>query len=596
MNFRFIGLIGLVGLICPIRLDAKDLKLAGKIIETSRHRITLSDSGLPEQIEILAAQDELPLELRGKKTEVPVPVLLSIGRGKQLRNPVRIEVASAGKSTAAQPAAPAKPNLKRGQVACRSKLQAGEVSIGLDLSYSPNGSISGSIDYSGKAEVESIALTIDILGAVDLAFAGAPIAPRLQSYNAADYAVGTEEGLVWGNSEKDAKTQKRKAVPGPVMHMFVGSGDRGFTWLSKGGKGWETDNNISSATLTRDKAGQVTWQVLFVNHRTKLKGKRSIDFALRIHPTRNRDSKHRSVAWLDWPFNGKAGEAIPIALGKSKKADLLRADAGTVHEASASFAILEGAAGGDALASAGTHAETYPINLFRYLAATHTGLTARLRSNARQLTRPGADPAADRMLLGRALLCDIGLDAYSLANLDGAANILSALVKFGYFESDGKTELIPFWRNSSVIRFGETFSKDDAFSLHEENPVGQVYVSVYRRPQTRRGTQTMIVIVNESDKPVRDQIYVTNPKSIFGGANVLDHRTIKSGYDFSRFHVMSDWMKLGVIGKSAKTKALQDLEDQSIVRQNAAKDGIEAYGPQVHIPAHDFRILFGRSK
>ena len=45
--------------------------------------------------------------------------------------------------------------------------------------------------------------------------------------------------------------------------------------------------------------------------------------------------------------------------------------------------------------------------LFRYLAATHTGLPATLRSNADQLVNSGAYNGVDRLVLGRALLHDI---------------------------------------------------------------------------------------------------------------------------------------------------------------------------------------------
>ena len=574
-------------------------KLDGKTIETGRHRITLAESGLPEQIEIVATQSELPLELRGAKKEVSDQVLREIGRGKQLRAPIRIEVAAAGKTIAAEPEAPAQPALKGGAVVCRSKLKAGKAALELDLTYGSDGALTGSVQYGGKGSVEAIGLAIDLAGTVDLAFAGSPVAENLQVHRAADFAVSEDEGLVWGNSERDARAEGRRPAPGPVTRMFVGSGDRGFTWLSEAGKGWNLDAKASTATLTRDKDGAVTWRILFVNHKTRLKRSQSIKFAFRVHPARARDAKHRSLAWLEWPHGAKAGEALPATLSERKEVDLIRAGTATVHEAHARYAVLEGAAGGDALASAGTHAETWPIGLFRYLAGAHTSLVTRLRSNARTLTRPGADPAADRVLLGRALLCDIGLDAESLADLAGAARVLSALDKFGTFEPDGQTELIPFWRSRSIIRFGETFSEDDAFSLSTENPVAQVYVSVYRRPKPRRGVKALIVVANESAKPVRDQLYILNPKRIFGGANTLEMRTIKDTLDFTRFHERSDWMRLGVIGRGSNrrgTKGLQDLEDQGAVRQNAAKDGIEAYGPHVFIPAHDFRILYGVGK
>ena len=67
------------------------LRLQANAVQTSKHTLTLAPSGLPEQIEIKADRSELSLEQRQNRAAPSKVELRAIGRGPQLRAPVRIE-------------------------------------------------------------------------------------------------------------------------------------------------------------------------------------------------------------------------------------------------------------------------------------------------------------------------------------------------------------------------------------------------------------------------------------------------------------------------------------------------------------------------
>ncbi|MCX6931145.1 MAG: hypothetical protein NTZ29_00415, partial [Verrucomicrobia bacterium] len=123
------------------------------------------------------------------------------------------------------------------------------------------------------------------------------------------------------------------------------------------------------------------------------------------------------------------------------------------------------------------------------------------------------------MILGRALVHDIGVDVAGLANCTYAADVVNALESFGYFKNDGQTEFLPYWRAEDfgigLVRYGEQFEADakQGFALTTENPAGRVRVSLFLRPTPENspvGRKVMMVLVNESDHPVRELLYVEN--------------------------------------------------------------------------------------
>ncbi|MBF0244374.1 MAG: hypothetical protein HQL31_03780 [Planctomycetes bacterium] len=267
---------------------------------------------------------------------------------------------------------------------------------------------------------------------------------------------------------------------------------------------------------------------------------------------------------------------------------------------------MEGGAGGDALSRDLNLADTYPMALFRYLAGTHTGLVTRLSSNSAKLCSPGMSRGADRMVLGRALMHDIGVDASALGHKADALQLVKALHEFGYFEKDGKTEFLPYWRIDEIVRLGPAFNSSDAFSLKAENPLSRVYISAYIRPSPGSKTllQAVLVVVNESDSPVREQLNILNPARLFGGPNrnsavdslkVMPMTGVPEDSDWKREQLIylargNDSLHTGE--KNPPAYALRDLEDGGWVVQSVNKGGFENYG-LLYIPARSYRILYG---
>jgi hypothetical protein len=592
MKLTFLPLVVVLVLAMNDRLQSAplpDLKLSGNRVETARHIITLAPSGLPQQIAVKMDASEIPLAWRSRR---PSPnQLTALGRGDVLRGAVAVQAVVDEQMVEAQIRQPARPAVRNGQVVCQSKLEVGPVQVSLDLAYGRDGSMRGTITYSG-GKVDVLELVVPIESRVDTVVAGQPVADAVKQYPDAAFSVGTKQGLAWGNSDTDAKQAGGSPQPGVLTHLYVGSGDQGFTWLCNGANGWTVDPKASTMTIDRNDGLEPTWHIRFVNHTATL-SRKTVEFALLTHPSTIKPSDHRRQAWLAWPDAQGGAATAKLSLAdweKAKARPQLRADAAIALESTVDYAILSGPAGGDALSAKRNHTDTYPIPLMRYLAGTQTGNVVRLRSNAIDITNPGADPATDRVLLGRALLFDIGLDAARVANLAQARNVLLALGRFGYFEDDGQTEFIPFWRSSSIVRFGQSFSGEDLFETESENPLAEVYVSVYCRPIDGGKRKVMIVVVNESDQPVRDSLYIMNPAHVFDGENVISGKDVVAKYDFTGIDERSDWGQPGAVWTSRGT-CLEDLEDHGRVDRFRFEDGIDSYGPTVFIPAHSFRIL-----
>jgi hypothetical protein len=225
-------------------------------------------------------------------------------------------------------------------------------------------------------------------------------------------------------------------------------------------------------------------------------------------------------------------------------------------------------------------------------------MNALLRTNAVKLVKPGQSPAVDRAALGRALLHDIGVDASTLANLTEAAAVVKALEEFGCFKDDGMTEFVPYWRTGKLVRYGEAFAADDAFALTPEDPLAGVHLSLWRRPNGA-SAKAMMVVVNESPKPVREQLYIHDRTRLFGGANTVRAAEIIRAWDMSAIPANSDWAKerlqsQAVFGEGEKRTdiALLDMTDKGFVAIAKADKGLEVYGP-LYVPAYGFRLIYG---
>lgn len=573
------------------------VKIEGGTVTTPKHTITLDKSGLPAQIVIKADPAELPLPLRAAAANPGDTDLQAFGRGPQLRSPVRIQALIGGQTLVAQATKPAQPVAADGGVTCTAELQAGALRGTLRLHYGADGAMAAEFTYGGQnVDVEKLELVLELAGAYDTIIPGSPVVAGVAANPPAAYALGTAEGIAWKNLP-DNGDAKLPAYPGVLTHCFLGSGDRGFTWLTPDATGFAVDPKIPTMFVERDKAGLVTWRIAFVNTATKVKDARTAKFSLLVHPARSKAVARRQAQWKPW--SGVPATPALTWAARQPGMDLVRADGATVHEANAARALLLGPAGGDALSATATLADSCPMGLFRYLAATHTGLLAQLRTNAATLAGAGAAPACDRVALGRALLHDIGVDIAGLGQRAETANILRALDAFGYFKDDGKMEFLPYWRAGDAVRFGEAFTKGGTFEVTEENPMARAYVSVYLRPSAKdpAKTQAMFVVVNEGDKPLREQFYILQPARLFGGANVVTAASIIEGYDFSRIPPDSDWRKGVMIGSAGNNREkpglfLKDLEDSGFMQATSTGGGMEIYG-KLFVPARSFRLLFG---
>ncbi len=588
-------------------LPAQELKLdAGKRrVTAGRLQFTLGANGLPAQISIQAAPADLPLEFRGKGAKAPGNgVLKMIGRGPQLATPMQVIATIKGKEEVLKPKAPATPTNKNGVVLCTAELNGGGVTAKLQTSYDRGGAVRIDLAYRGGA-VEALALVMRMSGPVDTVVQG--VAP----FGAMDYGLSDEKGLLWGNAapavpaKRTAGSRGKAEVP---RYLFWGNGDRGFSLLCEKAGGWTHVRAAPAVTLTREKGGVITWRALLVNHPAKRRRRKRARLVLLTHPATLPTADRRQRSWIAWPHEAARASAPAIkAAALPGKGKLLRADVATAYESQAAAALVTGPAGGAARSAKLTLADTYSLPLFRYLAGTHTGLPVRLLSNSPKISQPGMNPAADRMAVARALLHDIGFDYRGAVHRVGLARVVSALAEFGCFEADGMTEFLPYWRSKHTIRYGETFSKDDAFAETATDPMARVHVSVWLRP-SGEGRQSMILIVNESDKPVRQQLYVLNSAKLFGNANALRLPDLVDRWDMDPIPKDSDWSKAKLRGAGIKpldgsqkprkgkdVPFLLDLEDHGGVAQSKKLKSAEVY-QRVYVPARSFRLLFGRSK
>jgi hypothetical protein len=588
------ALLGLTGVLCA----QAQVKLEGNVVTTPRLTIAVDKSGLPAQIAIKPEPAELPYPLRAAGVTPTDADLQGFGRGPQLRAPVRLQAVIGGQVLAAEVVKPAAPAAADGVVACQSELQAGALRATLRVRYGADGGLQGELVYGGQnVEIEKLELILDLAGDCDTLVAGAPVGAAGATYPETAGALGPGEGVVWKNVP-DAGQDKASRPPGVLTHAFLGSGDRGFTWLTPGAAGFSVDEKLPTMLVERDKQGAVTWRIAIVNTPTKAKDPRTVTFALLVHPAKSRPAGRRVRQWTSWT----GAPAVPALEWAARKPglDLVRADAATVHEAVAARALLEGSAGGDAASAAATLADTFPIGLFRYLAAPHTGLAVQLRTNAGQLASPGASPACDRMALGRALLHDIGLDARGLGQRAAVANLVRALDAFGYFKDDGKTEFLPYWRSGGIVRYGETFTRGNVFEVTEADPMSRARVSVFLRPSAANPAllQALFVVVNEGDTPAREQFYVLKPDRLFGGPNALTPAAIIKEWDFAGVPEDSDWRRGVMVGAAlygsgaGGNTVLKDLEDGGYVQLASKGGGMEIYG-KLFVPARGFRVLLG---
>ena len=617
-----------------VTLSAEEA-VSDRTVTTARYIFTVEDTGLPAQLVIPATKSDIPLAWRAEE-ERPSSLIKRIGRGPQLASPMRLEAVVDGLSVVVKADAPAELAKTDQGIEASGTWQADKLKGNLRVVYADDGSMSGQVTYdAGGTDLERLALVVELDGPVDTAIAGNLAEfPREEHMSIKYGTLDTKPGILWlngNNPEGDGKLHK-----GQVSHFFLGNGDRGFTWLAGDGLVIDNGEPSMSVELSREKVTQ--WRIALVN-KSPRRGERTANFTILTHPAREKADDRRLTQWQSWSDKA-ATPGLTVGERSACQDDLVRADAGSVCEAAATRTVLEGVAGGEALDAVVTLADRFPLGMFRYLASPHTALAAQLRPDAAALTSAGASSAPDRMALGRALLHDIGVDVSGLARRMEAATVLRALDEFGYFENDGKTEFLPYWRTGGIFQYGEAFEGDAGFAVTAENPTARTKVSAFIRPTAAEivknkpviRRKTLFVLVNEGTNAVREYLYIWNPNYVFGGFNRLQAEQIYSQLDFSGLAADGDWQRNRVertLPELIKDRAgratglaksngsisrnhmseLMDVESGGIVRMaereiqfakdfygdDFVKNGFQLYGP-VYVPPRGMRLLFGEGR
>ena len=282
--------------------------------DTLKHRFTLDATGLPAQIYIKPDVRDLPLEHRRtewysveeKSLSVPpispgdVPLsdeqLTAIGRGPQLRRPLRLEAVVGGKRIEARITSPAKLQRRgKSEFDYASRVKIGPIEADLRTRYDCDGSMHVEMDYGAKqsAEVDAFEMVMEPAGPVDVAFC-----QKKGSMAGADrweITLPEGQGVIWKDNDLD-----------PVELFYTqftpwfrfGSGDRSFSYYSDSDEGWLLDRDGETITLERDRQGQITWRVKFVNHRADVEGRRRITFSILTHPAKSKPAGARRIAWF----------------------------------------------------------------------------------------------------------------------------------------------------------------------------------------------------------------------------------------------------------------------------------------------------------
>jgi len=289
----------------PINVDGNTLRMM-------KQTLTVAPSGFPEQVFIRPDPRDLPLEVRFGEKELTEGQLQAIGRGPQLRAPLRLEAVIDGKRLTAEVTQAAKLVRQwQSETEFASTMKVGPLEAELSSQYDCDGAMTFKLTYGATqpVEVETLELVMDAAGPVDLCIAGGY---GMEPSSGWDMTLPAEEGIVWESAEnmEALELYYSQFVP----WLFFGNGDHGWTWACDSDEQWVLDRDGSSMTLERDKHGQVTLRAKFVNHKTTISGKRGTEFAVFTHPAKPKEKGYRQVAWTHWRpenYEGKQLKCLP---------------------------------------------------------------------------------------------------------------------------------------------------------------------------------------------------------------------------------------------------------------------------------------------
>ncbi len=272
----------------PIKVEA-----AG--FETIKHKIAVSPLGLPAQITIKPDPRDLPLEKRALGAGLTAAELQELGRGPQLRRPVELAVMLNGVRVMAKVVKPAA-RIRTGQseVEYAATLKVGPLDVTLNTRYDCDGALHCKMDYGSvqTQKIERFELLMPVGGRVDIAFSETGKG-SMTAADTWDCTLPDRAGVVW-----DSALARRELAYGRFVPWFwFGSADRGWTWFCDSSEGWVMDDESGTIQMERDKAGNATMRVVFVNHPVEITGTRSIAFTLLTSPAKNKPRNFRSAAW-----------------------------------------------------------------------------------------------------------------------------------------------------------------------------------------------------------------------------------------------------------------------------------------------------------
>ncbi len=264
--------------------------------ETLKHRFTVAETGLPAQIFIKPDVQDLPLERRDG-AELSGQELMHIGRGPQLRAPVRLEAVIDGNRYQADVVEPAKPVRQwKSEIEYRSKLKIGPIDVAVTTQYDCDGALHCTLKYGSRqsAPVDALEMRMDVAGPVDLK-ATAIRGGGMDGVDVRECSLPTRPGIVWDSADMEYPDFFYTHF---MPWLWFGSGDRAFTYFCDSGKGWLLDREGSTMHLERNRAGELSWVTKFVNHPADVQGERTIRFTLLTHPAKPKPENFREQAWL----------------------------------------------------------------------------------------------------------------------------------------------------------------------------------------------------------------------------------------------------------------------------------------------------------
>ena len=291
------------------------MKVTDRGFETGKHRFGLGPTGLPSQIHIKPDPRELPLEARGDGAALTPAGLLELGRGDQLREPVRLEAVVGEQRLAAQAKAPARLAREwKSELEYTSALRIGPLEADLTVRYDCDGSMHVRLVYGGEqpAKVDGLELVMPVDGLVDLALSETGYG-GMTGADKWECSLPATPGVVWDSRDREIELRRGRFVP----WFWFGSGDRAFSWMCDNDEGWMISHEGSTLSLERDAAGKITWRVRFINRPVEVKGRRTIEFTILTHPAKSKPANWRRYAWHYAPSpHGRAPGGAPWQVGE----------------------------------------------------------------------------------------------------------------------------------------------------------------------------------------------------------------------------------------------------------------------------------------